>query len=69
MANYLTGVPLLPPGLYRDRRSFGQAVRRARVAGVLATYERDLRMGRTAVLTDGTVLTYESQYQSLVRAS
>jgi hypothetical protein len=59
MANYLTGVPLLPVGLYRDRRSFGQAVRRARVAGRLVRYDRH-RLGywRRAELTSGSVLTY-----------
>ncbi len=50
-------------------RSFATVVVLARAAGTLTSYDRDRSMGRTAVLTDGTVLTYESQYQSLVRAS
>ena len=45
--------------LRHSRISFGQAVRRAIRAGVLTSYERDHWMGRTAVLADGTVLTYE----------
>ena len=64
MGAYLTGEPLLPVGTYRDRRSFSVMVRKAIAEKRLASYERDHWMGRAAVLTDGTVLTYESAYQS-----
>lgn len=64
MGAYLTGESMLPEGVYRDRRSFAVMVRAAIRDGRLQSYERDNWMGRCAVLTDGTVLTYESAYQS-----
>jgi hypothetical protein len=67
MPAYLTGEPLLPKGVYRDRRAFGQAVRRAMRAKTLAGYARDHWMGRSATLTDGTVLTYEPAWQSFLK--
>lgn len=52
---------------FTNRLHFAAVVRDAIRRGTLVNYERDLRLGRTATLTDGRVLTYEPAWQSMLR--
>ncbi len=51
---------------YTSRVSFAAIVRRALREGVLVRYERDLRLGRTAVLSNGSVHTYEPAWRTML---
>lgn len=50
---------------YTSRRSFAAVLRRAIAEGTLLRYVRDLRLGRTAVLRNGTELVYVPAWRAL----
>lgn len=50
---------------YTSRLHFAAVVRRAIAEGTLLRYARDLRLGRTAVLCDGTELVYIPAWRAL----